>query len=39
MIAAGADWVIVGGGIYQAENPREAARKLAEEIKGELEKE
>jgi len=33
-IQAGADYIIVGRAIYQAENPKEAARKLAEEIRG-----
>ena len=32
VIKAGADYVIVGRAIYQADDPREAARKLAEEI-------
>ncbi|MDD4748660.1 MAG: orotidine-5'-phosphate decarboxylase [Methanosarcinaceae archaeon] len=39
VIAAGADWVIVGRSIYQAENPKESASRLAAEIKTELEKE
>ncbi len=33
-IRAGADYIIVGRAIYQAEDPREAARKLAEEVSG-----
>ena len=33
-IRAGADYIIVGRAIYQAQDPREAARKLAEEIRG-----
>jgi orotidine-5'-phosphate decarboxylase len=39
VISAGADWVIVGRSIYSAESPKEAACKVAEEIKTELEKE
>lgn len=37
-IAAGADWVIVGRSIYNAESPKGAACKVAEEIKAELER-
>lgn len=33
-ILAGADYVIVGRSIYQAENPRAAAEKIANEIRG-----
>ncbi len=33
-IRAGADYIIVGRSIYQAADPREAAKKLAEEIRG-----
>jgi len=36
VIAAGADWVIVGRSIYNAESPKEAAREIAEEIEAEL---
>lgn len=36
VIAAGADWVIVGRSIYNSESPKEAARKVAEEIKAEI---
>jgi orotidine-5'-phosphate decarboxylase len=36
IIAAGADWVIVGRSIYKAESPEEAARQIAEEIQAEL---
>lgn len=36
VIAAGADWVIVGRSIYKAEFPKEAAREIAEEIQAEL---
>jgi orotidine-5'-phosphate decarboxylase len=36
VIAAGADWVIVGRSIYNAESPKEAAREIAEEIQAEL---
>lgn len=36
VIAAGADWVIVGRAIYKAESPREAARKIAAEIEAKL---
>lgn len=36
VIAAGADWVIVGRSIYKAESPKEAAREIAEEIRTEL---
>jgi orotidine-5'-phosphate decarboxylase len=36
VISAGADWVIVGRSIYNAEFPKEAACKVAEEIKAEL---
>jgi orotidine-5'-phosphate decarboxylase len=39
VIAAGADWVIVGRSIYKAESPRKAARKIAAEIQAELRKE
>ncbi|AKB50188.1 Orotidine 5'-phosphate decarboxylase [Methanosarcina barkeri str. Wiesmoor] len=39
VIAAGADWVIVGRAIYKAESPREAARKIAAEIEAEFEQE
>jgi len=31
-IKAGADYVIVGRSIYESENPREAARRLSEEV-------
>ena len=34
VLKAGADYVIVGRSIYASENPREAARKLHEEIAG-----
>ena len=33
-IRAGADYVIVGRAIYQASDPKEAAKQIAEEIKG-----
>ena len=33
-IRAGADWAIVGRSIYQAEDPRAAAEKIASEIRG-----
>ena len=33
-IQAGADYIIVGRAIYQAQDPKAAARKLAEEIRG-----
>ncbi|WP_406661086.1 orotidine-5'-phosphate decarboxylase [Methanolobus sp. ZRKC3] len=33
VIKAGADWVIVGRGIYQSENPRDAAKAIVDEIK------
>jgi len=36
VIAAGADWVIVGRSIYNSESPKEAASKVAEEIKDEI---
>ena len=36
VIAAGADWVIVGRSIYNAEFPKEAAKQIAEEIESEL---
>ncbi len=36
VIAAGADWVIVGRSIYKAESPKEAAREIATEIEAEL---
>jgi orotidine-5'-phosphate decarboxylase len=36
VIAAGADWVIVGRSIYKAESPRDAARKIDAEIEAEL---
>ena len=36
VIAAGADWVIVGRSIYNSESPKEAASKVAEEIKAEI---
>ena len=39
VIAAGADWVIVGRSIYNAESPREAARMIAEEIEAEFSRE
>lgn len=39
VIAAGADWVIVGRSIYNAEAPKEAAEQIALEIKTELQKE
>ncbi|MBP2029208.1 orotidine-5'-phosphate decarboxylase [Methanohalophilus levihalophilus] len=32
-IAAGADWVIVGRSIYNSDNPKESAEKIASEIK------
>ncbi len=35
-IRAGADYVIVGRAIYQADDPREAAKQIAQEIKGAL---
>jgi orotidine-5'-phosphate decarboxylase len=36
VIAAGADWVIVGRSIYKAEKPGEAAKQIAAEIAAEL---
>ena len=36
VIAAGADWVIVGRSIYKAKFPKEAARQIAEEIQDEI---
>jgi orotidine-5'-phosphate decarboxylase len=36
VIAAGADWVIVGRSIYNAESPKEVAREITEEIEAEL---
>ena len=36
VIAAGADWVIVGRSIYKAENPGEAAKQIAAEIEAEF---
>ncbi len=36
VIAAGADWVIVGRSIYKAENPGEAAKQIAAEIAAEF---
>jgi orotidine-5'-phosphate decarboxylase len=36
VIAAGADWVIVGRSIYKAELPKEAASEIAAEIEAEL---
>jgi orotidine-5'-phosphate decarboxylase len=39
VIAAGADWVIVGRSIYNAESPKEVAREITEEIEAELRKE
>ncbi|MFA4662006.1 orotidine-5'-phosphate decarboxylase [Pyrococcus kukulkanii] len=33
-IKAGADYIIVGRAIYSSENPREAARRIYEEVKG-----
>ena len=39
VIAAGADWVIVGRSIYNAESPKEVAREIAEEIEAELRRE
>jgi orotidine-5'-phosphate decarboxylase len=33
VIKAGADWVIVGRAIYQAEDPAMAAKKLVDEMK------
>ncbi|MDK2892876.1 orotidine-5'-phosphate decarboxylase [Methanohalophilus sp.] len=35
-IAAGADWVIVGRSIYNSDNPKESAEKIASEIKAYL---
>jgi orotidine-5'-phosphate decarboxylase len=35
-IRAGADYVIVGRAIYEAKDPGEAARKIAEEVRGAL---
>lgn len=32
VIAAGADWVIVGRGIYEAEDPAKAAKQIVDEI-------
>ena len=39
VIAAGADWVIVGRSIYKADSPKEAAHEIAAEIKAELRRE
>jgi len=39
VIAAGADWVIVGRSIYNAESPKKVAREIAEEIEAELRRE
>jgi orotidine-5'-phosphate decarboxylase len=39
VIAAGADWVIVGRSIYNAESPKEVAREITEEIEAELRRE
>ena len=39
VIAAGADWVIVGRSIYNAESPKEVAREITKEIEAELRKE
>jgi orotidine-5'-phosphate decarboxylase len=36
VIAAGADWVIVGRSIYNSESPKETSREIAEEIDAEL---
>jgi orotidine-5'-phosphate decarboxylase len=36
VIRAGADWVIVGRSIYNAKSPKDAAKKVAEEIQAEL---
>jgi orotidine-5'-phosphate decarboxylase len=36
VIAAGADWVIVGRSIYKAESPKKAACEIAAEIQAEL---
>jgi orotidine-5'-phosphate decarboxylase len=36
VIAAGADWVIVGRSIYYSESPKETSREIAEEIDAEL---
>lgn len=36
VIAAGADWVIVGRAIYKAESPKESACKIAAEIEAKL---
>ena len=36
VIRAGADYVIVGRAIYQADDPKGAAREIAQEIKGAL---
>jgi orotidine-5'-phosphate decarboxylase len=39
VITAGADWVIVGRSIYNAESPKEVACEVAEEIEAELRRE
>jgi orotidine-5'-phosphate decarboxylase len=38
VIAAGADWVIVGRSIYNSKSPKEAAKEIAEEIRAEIER-